>query len=152
MDPISSGYQALSRAYGNGVNAMAVRSFNAYTSTDTPLVTTAETVVATLGGISTNQPGQTLNFHGSFTGTSGTTTSAYTLRVREDSVSGAIVGESVVDAIEAAVGAVETHTIDCSVATPNEFSGKTYVLTVQQTAATANGNVTQASLTATITP
>lgn len=131
---------------------MTVRSFNAYTSTDTPLVTTAETVVATLSGLSTNQPGQSVSFHGSFTGTSGTATTGYTLRVREDSVSGTVVGEAIADVIEAAVGAVETHTIDVTSANPGEFSGKTYVLTVQQVAATANGNVTQASLSADITP
>lgn len=131
---------------------MGVRSFDTYTSTDTPLVTTAETVVATLSGISTNQAGQRIAFHGSFTGTSGANTTGYTVRVREGSVTGTAVGEAIADVIEAAVGAVETHTIDVTSASPGEFSGKTYVLTVEQVAATANGNVTQASLSATVTP
>lgn len=131
---------------------MTVRHFSTYTSADTTLVTTAETVVATLSGLSTNQAGQSIDFHGSATITTGTATTQLTLRVREDSLTGALVGEAIVDTIESSAGSTETHTTDVQHPDPGEFSGKTYVLTVAQTAATANGSALQAALLASVKP
>ena len=126
--------------------------FDTYVTADTALVTTAETVVATLTGVATNRPGQTLNFTGSVTLVAGTSTTAFTFRVRADSLTGTVIGEAPVDAIEVAVGSVETHTIDVTDTAPGEFSGRTYVLTVQQTGAAANGNVSQAALHGVVKP
>lgn len=131
---------------------MGVRRFSVYNQTDTPLVTVAETVVATLAGVSTNQPGQTVALRGQINFTSGTATTAVTLRIRRDGIAGTIIGEPPVDALQAAVGAVETHDVYAEDAGAGEFSGRTYVLTVQQTAATGNGNVLTASLEADVTP
>lgn len=131
---------------------MGLRKFTAYTATDTSLVTTAETVIATLSGVSTNQPGQTVSLSGSATLSTGASTTGVTFRVREDSLSGTVVGESAPDVLEGAAGSVETHTIDVATSLLGEFSGKTFVLTAQQVAAAANGNVTQASLSAEVTP
>lgn len=131
---------------------MGKRGFSAYSGTDTSLVTTAETVIATLTGVSTNQPGQTVALRGQATITLGTGTTAIALRVRRDSVSGALVGEPTPDQIETAAGSTETHDIYVEDQNAGEFAGRTYVLTAQQTGASGNGNALQASLAADVTP
>lgn len=131
---------------------MGLRKFGTWVTADTALVTTDETVIATLSGVSTNQPGQTVAFEGSSTLTTGANATGVTLRVRQDALTGTVVGEAVADVIVAAVGAVESHTINVADTGLGEFSGKTFVLTAQQVAATANGSVTQASLRAEVSP
>lgn len=131
---------------------MTIRRFSTYNTTDTTLTTTAEAVVATLTGTSTSQPGQQFALRGLLTLTTGAATTALTLRVRRDGLTGTIVGEAPVDAVEAAAGSVETHEIYVEESAPGEFSGRTYVLTCQQTAATGNGTVSAASLEAIASP
>lgn len=131
---------------------MGVRTFSSYATTDVPLVTVAETVIATITGVSTNQPGQTVALRGQAIMTSGTSTTGVTLRIRRDGVAGTVVGETDPDALFAAVGSVETHDIYAEDANAGEFSGRTYVLTAQQVGAAANGNVLTASLTCDVTP
>lgn len=127
---------------------MPARFYSASTTADTSLVTTAETVVATLAGVSTASPGESLDFSGALVLTTGANTTGVTLRVRQDGLTGALVGEAQADTLFGAAGSVETHTISTTHVNPGEFSGKTYVLTVQQVGATTNGNVTSASLRA----
>lgn len=131
---------------------MGSRRFTAYSETDTPLVTTAETVIATLAGVSTNQPGQTVALRGSARITTGAATTALTLRVRRDSLTGTLVGEATPEQIEAVAGSTEGHDIYVQESDPGEFSGRTYVLTAQQTAATGNGAALNASLECEVTP
>jgi len=131
---------------------MGLRKFTTLVTADVTLATTTETVIATLSGVSTNQPGQTVVFEGDCTLTTGTATTAVTLRVRRDSLTGALVGETVPDAVSAAAGSVETHQIVVGDSTLGEFTGATFVLTAQQTAATANGTVSQASLRCEVSP
>lgn len=131
---------------------MGLRKFGTWVTADTALVTVAETVIATLTGVSTNQPGQTVAFEGEATMTTGASSTGVTYRVRADTVAGAVIGEAVADVIEAAVGAVETHTIAVADVTLGEFSGRTFVLTAQQVGAAANGSVTQCSLRCEVTP
>jgi hypothetical protein len=128
------------------------RRVSTYNTVDTPLVTTTETTVATLSTVSTQRPGQTVCLTGHLTLTTGTNTTAMTIRVRADSLTGTVVGEAPVDAIEAAAGSVETHSIYVEDSAPGEVQNKTYVLTVQQAGATANGTVSAASLVAEVTP
>lgn len=123
-----------------------------YTGVDATLVTTAETVVATLTGVATQRPGQVLSFHGEIGITSGVGTTGVTLRVRQDSLTGAVVGEASPDTLSGAAGTTETHTIDVADNLPGEFSGRTYVLTAQQVGATGNGTATRATFTAESTP
>lgn len=129
-----------------------LRRASTYNTTDTTLTTTSEAVVATLSTVSTNRPGQTVSLRGAFTLTTGVGTSALTIRVREDSLTGTVIGEAPVDAVEAAAGSVETHDVYVEDSDPGEVQNKTYVLTVQQTGATGNGTVSSASLEAEITP
>jgi hypothetical protein len=129
-----------------------MRSYSMQTITDTPVVTTAETVVATLSGVATNQPGARIGLSGQLTITTGAATTAVTLRIREDSVTGTVVGEATPDSVESAAGGTETHDIFGLHNAAGEYGSKTFVLTVEQTAATANGSVLQASLVADVTP
>jgi hypothetical protein len=124
--------------------------YAADTTTDTTLVTTAETVVATLAGVSLPRAGHSVDLEGHVTLATGTATTGLTLRVRRDGLTGALVGETTPDAVEAAAGSVETHDITATDAAPGELANATYVLTAQQVAATGNGNVTHASLEASI--
>jgi hypothetical protein len=131
---------------------MPVRRFSTYTETDTTLVTTAETVIATLAGVSTNQPGQTVALRGKANITLGTNTTAIVTRVRRDSLTGTVVGEVQTEQISSAAGSTEDHEIYHEESAPGEFSGRTYVLTVSQTGASANGTVNNASLECEVTP
>jgi len=117
--------------------------------TDVPLVTTAETVVATLTGVSTPGPGYSVRLHGEAKVTTGTTTTAITLRVRRGSaITDPLVDEATAVQLEAAIGSTEDHDIMAQDDAPGELASQTYVLTVQQTAATANGSAVNAYLRA----
>ena len=126
------------------------RVYNSDVSADTTLLTTAETVVATLGGVSVARPGESVRLHGEATVTTGTATTALALRLRRDSLTGVQVGETITDQVEAAAGSTETHDIVATDPAPGELAGASYVLTVSQTAATGNGSAVHASLEATV--
>ena len=119
---------------------------------DTPLVNAAETVVATLAGVSMNRLGQRVDLRGTISVNGGTSTTAYVLRIREDSLAGALVDEAVTDTLTSAVGSDEDHEITATHAPTVELAGKTYVLTVVQTGGAANGTVKHATLVADTLP
>jgi hypothetical protein len=121
-------------------------------ATDTTVVTTAETVLATVAGITSQRPGQRVSLHGHVNITMGTSTTGIVLRVREDTLTGALVDEIETETLGGAVAVPEDHDIDCEHVPTGELSGKSYVLTVVQTAASANGTVNHAKLEATTYP
>ena len=125
-----------------------MRNYSVDVASDTTLVTTAETVVATLSGVSTARPGENIRLEGSVTLTTGGSTTALVLRVRQDSLTGTLVDEAITDQVEAAAGSTETHDIVAYDSSGAEYAGKTYVLTVSQTGAAANGSAVHASLKA----
>jgi hypothetical protein len=127
---------------------MGKRTTSTEVTADTTLVTTAETVIATLSDVSTSRPGGTVRFRGEAKLTTGGSTTAVTLRVRRDSVSGTVVDESNAVTIEAAAGSTEDHDIQCDDSPSGEIFGATYVLTAQQTGAAANGTAIYAYLAA----
>lgn len=131
---------------------MPVRTYRTTVTSDTTLVTTAETVIATLSGIATNQPGSTIGLSGEATLTTGGSTTGVTLRVREDSLAGSVVDEPTPNAVQSAAGTTETHDINVTFEAAGEYGSKTFVLTAQQIGAAANGSVLQATLEATVTP
>lgn len=131
---------------------MAIGYYNVDVAADTTLVTTAETVVATLSGVAMQRGGQTVRLQGDVVITTGASTTALVLRIREDSLTGTIVDEAETDTLAAAAGSSEDHSIVALHSPASEVTGKTYVLTVSQTAASANGSVTHASLEATVSP
>lgn len=119
---------------------------------DTPLVTTAETVVATLSGVASQRPGQTVILKGFINVSGGTSTTAFTVRVREDSLTGTLVDEALTEALAGVVGTAEDHNIEVTHTPTGELSNKSYVLTIAQVGAAANGNVTHAQLVARTNP
>jgi hypothetical protein len=131
---------------------VTARHFSSYTEADTSLVTTAETVVATLAGLSTGQAGQTVALRGKANITLGTSTTAIVMRVRRDSLTGTVVGEVQTEQISTAAASTEDHEIYREDVGAGEFNGRTYVVTVSQTAAAANGTVNNASLEGDIYP
>lgn len=128
---------------------MGYRLYASEVAADTTLVTTAETVIATVAGVSTYRPGEVLAIAASASITTGTNTTALTFRVRRDSLTGTVVNEIDPVQIEAAAGSTEDHTILCQDQLAGEIANGTYVLTVQQTAASANGNALNADMTIT---
>lgn len=108
-------------------------------SANTTLTTTDEVVVATIGGCSNSAPGKPIRFKGQAKITTGADTTAVNLRIRKGSVTGTEVTESNPTQIEVAAGSTEDHDISGADVPSGEQFNETYVLTAQQTAATANG-------------
>jgi hypothetical protein len=115
-----------------------------FTTTDTTLVTTAETVVATLGGVSTQSADGLVQLDGFASLTTGTGVTAAVVRVRRGiDATGTLIGEATTSQIAASLPTTLAITVQDA---PGEGTFS-YVLTVQQTAATGNGTCTQAALT-----
>lgn len=114
----------------------------------TTLVTTAETVVCALPGISPDAPTPRVLIEGAAQITFGASTTSVQLRVRRGStVAGTLVGAAFQQ-----TGAA-TNFIDMGIQVVDNLEGEVatqpYVLTAQQVAATGNGTVQPASITAT---
>ena len=116
--------------------------------TDTPLVTTAETDVGEVTGITTGGPSKTIRLNGWAQVTAGVGATALTARIRRgQGITGAVVGEG--NPVNVAAG----NTIEVEVETedvPGDVDHQAYTLTVQQTAATGNGTALQAEVAAEI--
>lgn len=117
-------------------------------TSDQTVTTTAETVVATLTGVGTSGPGRSVRLTGELQITTGGSSTAVTLRVRRDSLTGTVVGEGNPVQLETAAGSTEDHDIETVDTPTGEIYNATYVLTVQVTAAAANSSVLFASLKA----
>lgn len=116
-------------------------------SADTPLVTVAETVVATVSGIVTPRAVSIIVKAWAQLVT-GTATTAVTPRIRRGTdATGVLVGEGNPVTLGAAAGGTEDFEIDV-VDPAQDVSGSSYVLTLQQTAATGNGSCLQAQISA----
>lgn len=118
---------------------------------DTPIVTTTETVAATVVVPAVPGPGARIKLTGFAQVTAGTATTALTMRIRRGTdATGTLVGEG--NPIQGGVAAGSTSEVVLEVTdTPaGEVAQQSYVVTVQQTAATANGSIVQASLRATV--
>ena len=113
---------------------------------NTGLTTTAETVVATLTIGGDTPEGDQIILEGFCQVTTGAGTTGLQLRVRRGGLTGAQVGPT--SQLAAGAAAAASIGIQCS-DTPGEVAGQTYVLTVQQVAATGNGTAVAANLQAT---
>lgn len=118
-------------------------SFSAQTIT-----ANTETVIATLTGINSRGPGFPVLLNGWAAFVVQAATTSVTMRIRQDSLTGSVVGAPGILAATAAT--TSQNTLDVTeVDTPaGEYAGKTYVLTVQAAAAGANWNVNAATLQA----
>ena len=128
---------------------MVMQHLSTHVITNVTLVTTAETIVATLSGI--NTPGRrTIGLRGWLELTTGVATTAVTLRLRRGPlVTDTLVSEAVAKEVGAAAGSDEEFSIEVD-DVGQDMAGGTYVLTAQQTAATGNGTVLQSRITADI--
>jgi hypothetical protein len=121
---------------------MTARQFAAQNNSAQPVTTTTETVVLTLPAVSTNGPGDTVSIQGIVDMTYGTGTTAVTVRVRRGTgITGTLVGTADPWNVTAGNTSEQTFAVED---TPGEVAGQAYVVTVQQTAATANGSVLHA--------
>lgn len=111
------------------------------------ITTTTETVACTLPGVST--PGRrTVRIEGEAQVTTGAATTHLTPRIRRGTdITGTLIDEANAVSIGAAAGGTEPLQIAAEDENIDLANG-TYVLTVQQTAATGNGTVLQASMSA----
>jgi hypothetical protein len=113
------------------------------------IVTTAETVLCTLSGVSTGRQAS-VQLRGWAQVTTGTATTALTPRIRRGvDATGVLIGEADPVTIGAAAGGTENLYVEAE-DIGVDLSNATYVLTVVQTAATGNGTGLQASLEAQI--
>lgn len=123
--------------------AQPSRTVSAQVIADTNIVTTAETVAATLPGVNTRDRLEPVAVSGVAQVTAGVGTTALTPRVRRGvDATGVLVGEG--NPLTVAAG----NTLGvpfAAVDVPGEVAGQSYVLTVQQTAATGNGTILAAA-------
>ena len=115
----------------------------------TAVTLNVETVFATVTGVGTDQSNRRVRLFGQVNFTTGAGTTSLTLRWRRDSLTGAIVNAAQVDTLASAAGSSEDHSI-LAVDTPGEIAGATYVCTVQQAAAAANGQWNSSVASATV--
>ncbi len=108
-------------------------------STNVTVTTTTETIVAQIDNVTTPRAGCKVRLFGNLQLTTGADTTAVTVRWRRGTaITDTLVGEANAQQVVAAAGSTEelTHAVEDE---PGEVAKQSYVLTVQQTAATANG-------------
>lgn len=119
---------------------MPIQRYSAQATGDITVVTTTETILATIASVNTPRPGCKVQLFAFGQFTSGANTTGLTFRWRRGAtITDTVVGESNVEQIEAAAGSTEGHSVAVE-DTPGEVAGQTYVFTVQATAASANGS------------
>lgn len=110
------------------------------------VTTTAETVAATVQGISTEAGGDTVQLEGQLEVTVGTAGTSVVLKIERGSAAG-----STLVIADTAVNVAAGNTVNLSINgsdSPGEVAGQSYILTVTVGAATGNSTVTQAQLNA----
>lgn len=124
---------------------MTAQQFKAHSTADTTLVTTAETVVARVDGVSTGRA-LPVSIRAWAQLTTGTATTAVTPRIRRGTtITGTLIDEGNPVTIGAAAGGTEEFDID-AIDDNADLAGASYVLTLQQTAATGNGTCLQSGI------
>lgn len=113
------------------------------------ITTTTETVIATLSNINSRGSNFPINLVGSAVFAISAATTATTLRIRQGTVTGAVVGtlQVVTGGVAGDMNAGD-GTVSATFTPSGEIANATFVLTIQATAAAANWNVTNAALTA----
>jgi hypothetical protein len=120
------------------------RRWSTSTITDVPVVTTNETVAMVSDSVSQSIDGERVSVDGRVGLLTGTNTTAVTVRVREgNGITGTIIGETLPYTIGAAVDVQIPYGFTYN---PASIAGMVYSVTVQQTAASANGTVKSVSM------
>lgn len=126
------------------------RQAQASGTTAVTVATTTETIVQTLANLSTDGPNQLVLLEGFVALTSGTATTTVTVRLRRGTaITSTLVGVAVVEILIGAAGNTAMYSI-AETDSPGEVASQSYVLTVQQAAATGNGATVAQALLATI--
>lgn len=112
------------------------------------ITTTNETVIATLAGLDSRQAGGPILLLGYAQFAVNASTTGVTLRVRQDSLTGSLVQAAAAVAMTAATATFDQLNVLALDQPTGEYAGKTYVLTIQATAAAANWNNNAAVLVA----
>lgn len=124
--------------------------YPASTTTDVPeSAANTETVILTLGGVSSEFPNQAIILVALAAITLAASTTAMTLRIRQQSLTGTLVGEAVAqtgDIAASKISVLSCFATDTSV----EVAGMTYVLTMQATAGGSAANCTASNMVCTI--
>lgn len=123
----------------------ALRTLATTGVTNATIVTTAETVVATLTGITTDNPSTIVYLEAYANIAVAAATTSLVLRVRRTGLTGTLVGAAQTTTVTASTTATELYQV---VDTPGEVAGLTYVLTAVCTAAGANSTVNAVGLQA----
>lgn len=113
------------------------------------LVTDAETVVATLGGVSTNPAVSTVLFDAFVNLSPGTAATAITLSIREGSLTGAVVATADAAVVATQLGLPMSVPLN-AVVPLGDVSDAVYVLTAQVLDATGNTPVFHVVFSATV--
>lgn len=126
---------------------MSVVLYHANVVGAVPLVTTAETAVATSANLFLGNPNQRVQISGHVNVTEGTGGTAYTVRIRQgNGTGGTVVGVAEVDSLAAGNTETAPFSFEDTGALLLGAAGGQYTVTVQQTAATGNGTVNSADL------
>lgn len=126
---------------------MGTIRYDGGSTVDTTLVTTAETVVATVSGVHTPRR-VNVQITGWAQLATGTGTTTVTPRIRRGTtVAGVQLGDARPVALGAAAGSTEEFEFQAEDAGV-DLAGASYVLTLEQTGATGNGTVAQARIAA----
>lgn len=124
------------------------RQYEGQLSGTVNVVTTTETVALVTPPVSTTWGGDQIDVEGEINITAGTGTTACVLRIRRgNGITGTVVRAADTDTI--AAGSSESFLLQ-GIDTPGDVAGQVYSLTVQQTAATANGTINGASVAVTV--
>lgn len=124
--------------------------YPASTTTDVPeSAANTETVILTLPGVSSEFPNQAIVLVALAAITLAASTTAMTLRIRQQSLTGTLVGEAVAQTGD--VAASKISVLSCfGTDTSVEVAGMTYVLTMQATAGATAANATASNMICTI--
>ena len=112
------------------------------------ITTTTETVICTLSGLASRQAGNPIFLQGWAAFAVNASTTSTVLRIRQDSLTGALVSNTAPFTATAGTTSAATSDVNAQDSPALEYENKTYVLTIQATAAAANWNVTAATLIA----
>lgn len=115
-------------------------SIKTYATVDASPVDATETVIATMTGITTDNPTRRVDLSGWCTFTVGTNGTAYRLRIRQTSLTGTVVADS--GGANGGVAAANVCQADCEgLDIPGDVAKFAYVMTLQVTAASAASTV-----------
>lgn len=119
--------------------------FTSGIATAVGITTTAETVMASCGGVVTRYAGQTFKLFGHAVITAGSTTTGITMRIRRLSLTGTLVSDATAQSVITAAGDTNDYPVSAT-DSPGEVTGYTYVLTAQQAVGGTGGTSVYAVL------